>query len=515
MSKAQVFFILLVSFIGGVVAGSWLAFSQLVLYLLFIPPIILIALAWRKNWRLVFIAFTVVIFLVGILRTFDARVSTTFLKKFADTNFSSTVTGYIDSEIKQTAGGQQFVFRVKKLAVPDFTIPEKLDEKILVSTEPFPEYKYGDQLALTGKISLPKNFQDFDYISYLAKDQIYTIMQKPEVAPLQGLALHVDNSVGFWEEQRIWLFKKIFGFKNSFEEAVGLAVPEPQAAFINGILLGSRQDIPKDIKDDFVTTGVAHILAISGYNITLVSLVVMWFLLFFMRRKVAFWFSVLAIILFTILTGASASVIRSALMGGLVLLANNSGRLYNPKNSLTMAAFLMVLANPMILRYDIGFQLSFFATLGILYVAPLLSSYFKKIQDGPVNRGILYLKETFLMTFSAQLMVLPLLLFYFHNFSLVALPANLIILPFIPLAMALGFFTGLAGLIWSKLGILIGALAWLVSSVVLWLAKFFASLPLASFPIYLSWGGMILVYAVVIWILIYLKKKQEGKKIDD
>src|SRR3989338_3517370 len=139
MPKAQVFFILLVSFIGGVVAGSWLAFSQLVLYLLFIPPIILIALAWRKNWRLVFIAFTVVIFLVGILRTFDARVSTTFLKKFADTNFSSTVTGYIDSEIKQTAGGQQFVFRVKKLAVPDFTIPEKLDEKILVSTEPFPE----------------------------------------------------------------------------------------------------------------------------------------------------------------------------------------------------------------------------------------------------------------------------------------------------------------------------------------------------------------------------------------
>jgi competence protein ComEC len=188
-------------------------------------------------------------------------------------------------------------------------------------------------------------------------------------------------------------------------------------------------------------------------------------------------------------------------MGGLVLLANNSGRIYNPKNSLTLAAFLMVLANPMILRYDVGFQLSFFATLGIIYVAPLLSPYFKKIP----NR--FNFKETFLMTFSAQLMVLPLLLFYFHNFSLVALPVNIIILPFIPLAMALGFFTGLGGLIWSKLGLIIGALAWLVSSLVLLIVKFFAHLPFASFQVPFSWPVLILSYAIVIWFLHYLKAK--------
>jgi len=515
MPKAQIFFILLVSFIGGVVAGSWLAFSQFVLYLLFIPPIILIALAWRRNWRVVFIAFTAIIFLLGILRTFDVRVSTTFLKKFADGNFEVTLSGYIDSEIKKIAnqpgGGQWFVFRVKKLAVSDFTIPEKLDEKILVSADSFPEYKYGDQLTLTGKIISPKNFQDFDYISYLAKDQIFTIVQKPEISrfdlfgELEQKSLLQRSNLNFLERGKIWLFEKIFSFKNKFEKSVGLAITEPQAAFVSGILLGSRQDIPKDIKEDFATTGVAHILAISGYNITLVSLVVMWFLLFFFRRNIAFYFSVLAIILFTILTGASASVIRSALMGGLVLLANNSGRLYNPKNSLALAAFLMVLANPMILRYDIGFQLSFFATLGILYVAPFLGQYFKKIP----NR--FNLRETFLMTFSAQLMVLPLILFYFHNFSLVALPANLIILPFIPLAMALGFFTGVAGLIWSKLGILVGALAWLVSSVVLWLAKFFAHLPLSSFPVYLPWWGVVLVYIILIFTLVFVAKKQRTK----
>lgn len=508
MPKAQVFFILLVSFIGGVAAGSWLAFSQTVLYLLFIPPILLIALAWRRSWRLVFIAFTAVIFLVGVLRTFDTRLNTTFLKKFAETNFSSTVSGYADSEVKQTAnppaGGQQFVLRVKKLSVPDFTIPENLNEKILVLAEPFPEYRYGDELTLTGRIALPKNFQDFDYISYLAKDQIFTIIHKPQVIPIQGLTLDGDNLTGFVERAQVGLFKRIFYFKNSFEKSVGLSVPEPQAAFLNGVLLGSRQDIPKDIKDDFAATGVSHILAISGYNITLVSLVVMWFLLFFFRRQTAFWFSVVAIVLFTILTGASASVVRSALMGGLVLLANRSGRIYDPKNSLTLAAFLMVLANPMILRYDIGFQLSFFATVGILYVAPLLSDYFKRVP----NR--FNFRETFLMTFSAQLMVLPLILFYFHNFSLVALPANLIILPFIPLAMSLGFLTGMAGLIWSKLGMVIGALAWLVSSLILRVVKFFASLPFTSFQVFLSWPALVLIYAGLVGLLWYLMKMWRG-----
>ena len=118
------------------------------------------------------------------------------------------------------------------------------------------------------------------------------------------------------------------------------------------------------------------------------------------------------------------------------------------------------------------------------------------------------------MTFSAQLMVLPLLLFYFHNFSLVALPANLIILPFIPLAMALGFFTGLAGLIWSKLGMVIGALAWLVSSFVLVIVKFFAHLPFASFSVPFSWPVLILFYAVIILFLVYLKKTDKKSDLD-
>jgi len=497
MHKSQLFFILLCCFVAGVALGSFLAFPQYVLYLLFTPPILLIGVFWRRKWKVVFAAFAVAVFLFGILRTFDARVSTTFVKKFAETNFSSTLNGYVAGEFQNKGDYGQFVFRVKELKVPDFTIPEELSESVLVITDSYPRYRYGDRLSLEGKISLPKSYNDFDYISYLAKDQIYTIAYRPSAEVDETLRL------GPIETVKVKFFRQVFSFKNKFENAIGVSVKEPHASFLNGILLGSRQNMSEDLKNDFNTAGISHITAISGYNITIVALLVSWFLLFFFRRNVAFWFSVTAIFVFTILTGASASVVRSALMGGLVLLANNSGRLYDTKNSLALVAFLMVLASPMVLRYDIGFQLSFMATVGILYLAPLLKTYFKKLPS------VLNFSETFFMTVSAQIMVLPLILFYFHNLSLVALPANLLILPLVPLAMLAGFVTGIAGMIWPALGLVLGALAWLVASVVIFLARFFSNLPFASLNVFISWRTVVFVYILIFWFLYYLFRKQK------
>ncbi|MBI2058038.1 MAG: ComEC/Rec2 family competence protein [Candidatus Yanofskybacteria bacterium] len=502
MHKSQLFFILLCCFVAGVAIGSFLAFSQTILYLFFIPPLTLVGIFWRRNWKIVFVAFSAAIFLFGILRTFDARVSTTFVKKFAETNFTSTLSGYVASEFQNKGDYGQFVFRVKELKVPDFTIPEELNENILVIIDSFPRYRYGDNLSLDGKISLPKNYNDFDYISYLAKDQVYTISYRPKIEK-------ANLSLGLFEKIRTGFFSRIFSFKNKFENAVGMSVREPHASFLNGILLGSKQSIPQDLKDDFNIAGISHITAISGYNITIVALLVSWFLLFFFRRDVAFWFSVAAIFVFTILTGASASVVRSALMGGLVLMANNSGRLYDSKNSLALVAFLMVLANPMILRYDIGFQLSFMATVGILYLAPLLKNYFKRLPS------VLNFGETFLMTVSAQIMVLPLILYYFHKLSIVALPANLLILPLVPLGMLAGFVTGITGMILPVLGLVVGSVAWLVSSLIIFLARFFSNLPFAALNIFISWYAVVLIYIFIFWFLYYLFRKQKIRQKAD
>lgn len=501
MHKSQLLFILLLSFVLGVALGSFVEVKQTALSLLFVPPLTVVGVFWRKNWRVVFGALVFSMFIFGVLRVADFHPTATYLKPFGDTNFKTTLYGYIDNEPVQQRSFQKFVFRVRRIKAPDYFIPEIVNEKILVVAETYPVRRYGEKLALEGKIKLPKSYEDFDYISYLAKDQIFTLMFKPMATP-------IDPPLGFGENLRLKVFGRILAFKSWFENRVEAAVVEPHASFLNGILLGSRQNIPPDLKDDFSQVGVTHILAISGYNISIIGTVLFWFLIFFFRRSVAFWFSLLGILIFTILTGASASVARAALMGGLVLLANHSGRIYNSKNALTLAAFLMVWNNPLILRYDIGFQLSFMATMGLLYVAPLLKSFFRKIPN------LLNIKDIFFMTLSAQIMVLPLILYYFHNFSVIALLANVVILPFIPLAMLLGFLTGLFGMMGDVLGAAVGALAWLASSVIIQLVQWFARIPGLSWEVFLSWPGIVISYLLIILALLYLKKLS-NKTADD
>lgn len=496
MHKSQLLFILLLSFILGIAIGSFVEIKSIVLRLLFIPPLILVGLCWRRSWMAVFWGIAVIFFLFGLLRIGDFRSTSTFLNKFGDTNFKTKVYGYIDSEPVVHGMQQEFVFRVRRLKAPDYLIPEVVDEKTLVVTDAFPRHDYGEKLSLEGKVKLPKSYEDFDYISFLAKDQIYTIMFRPATEP-------ITPPLGFGESLRISFYRVIFGIKSYFETSLQLAVKEPQASFLSGILLGSRQDIPEDLKEDFAKVGLTHILAISGYNIAIIGTAFSWLLLWFWRRTVAFWFSLAAVAIFTILTGASASVVRAAIMGGLVLLANNSGRLYNSKNALTLAAFLMILVSPMVLRYDVGFQLSFMATMGLLYVAPLFANFFKKLPK------LGNLREIFIITLSAQLMVLPLVLYYFHNFSLIAFLANIIVLPLIPLAMLLGFLTGIAGMVWSGLGFIAGAPAWLMTSLILFLIKFFARIPGLSFQIFLSWPGLVLAYFILLGSIFYWHKKQK------
>lgn len=444
----------------------------------------------------VFGGIAVTVFLFGVLRVGDFRSTSTFLNKFGDANFKTKVYGYIDSEPVVRGTYQEFVFRVRRIKAPDYLVPEVIDEKTLVVTDAFPRHDYGEKLSLEGKVKLPKSYEDFDYISFLAKDQIYTIMFRPAMEP-------ITPQLGFGESLRISFYRVIFKIKSYFETSLQLAVKEPQTSFLSGILLGSRQDIPQDLKEDFAKVGLTHILAISGYNIAIIGTAFSWLLLWFWRRTVAFWFSLAAVAIFTILTGASASVVRAAIMGGLVLLANNSGRLYNSKNALTLAAFLMILASPMVLRYDVGFQLSFMATMGLLYVAPLFANFLKKLPKGG------NLREILTMTLSAQLMVLPLVLYYFHNFSLVAFLANIVVLPLIPMAMLLGFLTGIAGMIWGGLGLIAGVPAWFVTSLILFLIKFFARIPGLSFQVFLSWPGLVLAYFILLGSIFYWHKKQK------
>ncbi len=539
MHRSQIFFYILLAFILGVFAGSFLSIPKMAVLAITLVCAGLIAVFYRHNSRMLNIsialaAFLTLFFLAGILRYNAVNSRTRNLQKFAEAQenvidpqnrhpIKVTVYGYVADEPQISGDKQRLIFLAKRLDVSPYLI--ELNEKVLITTQLYPHYQYGDQLKIYGQIKKPENFSDFepvrsrpaegaamaasgrpvssgfDYVAYLAKDGVQTTMFYPEITALPYLEVEPLSRA---EKFKIEIFKKIFAVKNVFESSIVRSVSEPNAAFINGILLGSRSQIPQELKDDFARTGTSHILAISGYNITMIAMIISWFLLLFMRRPTAFWFSLAGVALFTILTGAQASVVRAAIMGAIVLLARREGRLNDPRNAIVLAGAAMILINPLILRYDIGFQLSFAATLGLIYLAPAIESYFQKLPK------FFQLRETMIMTVSAQIFVLPLLLYYFKNFSVVSLPANLIILPTIPLAMILGFITGLAGLVVPFLGQVVGYFAWFLTTIELGVIKLFAKPDWAAVPIELNRLSVIVAYILLILFIHKLKKIRNG-----
>lgn len=472
MHKSQVLFYLLLAFICGVFVASFLVVPQTWILVFLILTIGLIAISgYQKTYSrtgLLTGALSLV-FIFGIIRFNSFNFANSVLNQFSDIevggrNIEVVLGGYIDDEPNISGNRMSFTFRAKELVVPDKII--KTDERTLVTVNSFPARNYGDELSITGALNPPKNLTDFDYVTYLKKQNIRIVMSFPKINEKKDLRLD------FFEKVKIGLYKKIFGLKNKFESAVNKSISEPNTSFINGILLGSRHNIPKEIKEAFNKTGTTHILAISGYNIMIISWAVLAGLVYFLKRRTAFWLSVAIIILFTILTGASASVVRASVMGLLLLFANGYGRLYDPKNSIILAGAAMIYINPFALVFDVGFQLSFLAVMGLLYIYPFLDNKFRKIPE------LWKLKELTLMTISAQLAVVPLLIYYFHQFSAVSLLANILILPFVPVSMFLGFLSGIGGIIFTPLGNLIGFSAWAITTYQIKIIEFVASFTL-------------------------------------
>jgi len=456
MHKSQVFFYLLSVFVLGVFLASLFNLSTSFILILAMVGIAVIVLFIFSSKFFILAGFLILAFIGGAARF-----------NFLNSNHSNfndlvgqeiTLTGYIASELDVNGNRARFVFNTE-------------NERILITTNAFPKREFGDELSVKGKLELPQNFTSsvdsgraFDYTTYLKKDGIrMTIFYPQEIKK-------TDVDLGWGTRFKLMIYHNIFTLKKRFQNAINLSIPEPNAAFINGILLGTRQNIPDDLKDAFSKTGTTHILAISGYNIMIISEAILLGLVWFFRRRVAFWISVAVIILFVILTGASASVVRAAVMGLLLSFAHGYGRLYDQKNSIILAGAAMVWSNPMVLVFDIGFQLSFAAVMGLIYIYPWFDYKLYKVSK------LGGLKELTLMTLSAQVAVAPILVYYFGNFSLISLPTNVLILSFLPYAMLAGFITGLAGMIFLPLGQLVGFFAWAITTYQIKVVDFFAFL---------------------------------------
>ena len=349
----------------------------------------------------------------------------------------------------------------------------KLDSssnKILAITDNFTDYVYGDRVELLGKIERPQNFMTdqgtvFDYQNYLLVRGIEQTVYLPKlkiVARGQGSFIKTE----------------LFTLKNNFLANLRQALPEPAASLAGGLILGDKGGLGKQTEAEFRKAGVSHIIVLSGYNITIVAESV---LLFFswLTPALAWLLGIGSIFLFVIMTGGEAAAVRSAVMGAIALIARRWGRTYDAGVALIFAGFLMILWNPKLLVFDLGFQLSFLATLGLIYLSPVVEWLFgwsTKVSDIEARPFIGGLKEIICTTTGAQLAVYPWLIYKMGTASLIGFVSNIFILPPIPWAMFASFLTGIAGFFSSFLSLIFSYPTYFLLAYILKMAHFFATL---------------------------------------
>ncbi|MFQ5594625.1 MAG: ComEC/Rec2 family competence protein, partial [Anaerolineae bacterium] len=319
---------------------------------------------------------------------------------------------------------------------------------VLVQTGRYPARQYGDVLRISGDLETPPVFEDFSYKDYLARQGVYAMLRRP----------HIEQ-MGEGEGNR--LLAGIYALKVRAKSVIEAIFPEPEASLLAGILLGIERGIPKEVMDAFSQTNTTHIIAISGFNITILAGIFALIAGRLLGRRRATPAVVAGIVLYTILVGASAAVVRAALMGILYVIAIHYGRQSDALNSLVAAAVAMTLLNPYT-PWDVGFQLSFAATLGLILIVPPLADAFERglarfIDQDRARTTAQLLNEALIVTLAAQVATIPIMVYYFHKVSAVGLLANFLILPVQPAVMILGGIATLAGLIALPVG---QVLAW-------------------------------------------------------
>lgn len=479
MSKSKIFFVISLAFLAGVFLASFFEIEKYIILILVATGIIIFVINY-KNKKMI-VASAVVLFLaLGIWRTnnsIDNAKNNLADSKLGSTEFTADV-------IKEPETDEKY----QKVVVRD---EEK--NKILINADIYPSYNYGDELKVSCNLQAPKNQEDsnFDYQMYLAKDGIYRICNKAQITVV---AKNRGNK----------FYSAVLAAKNRFEEKISAIFPDPEGAYLKGLLLGGSKRMTAQLNDAFSKTGTTHTVAVSGYNVTIVAAFLMWLGIFLgLWRQQVFSFALIGIVLFVLMTGAPSSAVRAGIMGGLVIWAMKEGRLANSQNAILFAAAAMLVINPLLLRYDAGFQLSFLATLGIVYVYPLFE---KNFFEGEQN----ILKETILMTLAAQVFVLPVILANFEKLSVISPLANLLILPAIPFIMGMGFAAGIASFIFVPLGKLIGFVPYVLLkaelAVVQWLANIsWSSLEIKNF----GWKHILIYYILLISVLYYFKRKDK------
>ncbi len=398
------------------------------------------------------------------------------------------LTGLIKQEPRQHDNSLELVLASATVQTGDEQLFTHGD--ILLQANPYPSIPYGAFVRVSGNLETPQNFDDFDYRQFLARKNIFSIMEKPKV---EILRINQGNP----------LYHILLKIKDRNQNIINHLLPEPQSGLLSGILLGNDQGISGDLADDFRATGMTHIIAISGFNIVIVAGLLLLTGRYLFSFRTAAWIAILGISIYAIFVGADSSVVRAAIMAGLLILATQiMGRPIFYPSIIFTAALFMTLINPHIL-WDVGFQLSFAATLGLaLYVGPWNRKIKSRIDpilgESAAPHAMRLITEVILATMAAMIMTFPIILYHFGTLSIISPLANFFILPAQPGVMTWGGLAMLLGNIHPIFGQIPAWIAWLFLTYTIGLVRFFANLPITALPVSIPLAGVVLIYGFIL-----------------
>jgi len=482
MTPSKIFLYFCLSFIGGIFISSIFVPHLLFLGGGLILGLILISVFWRYK-NLVVIGFCILFLILGFWRyqSVELEIKNSKLINFNDLNQKITLIGIVSEEPDLREKSQKLVIKI-----------DDIGEKVLVITYRYPEYQYGDRLKITGKLKTPpEDINGFNYKDYLKKDGIYSAMDWPEIEILE-------------KEKGNYFYAKILFLKNKLREVINQNLSPPQSVLLSTLILGDKRQLSEDLKQKLNLSGLRHITAVSGLHVAVLTTILMSFFLGLgFWRQQAFYFTLIFIVLFIIMTGFQPSAIRAGIMAGFFIFAQYLGRQNTSSRTIIFAATFILFQNPLLLKFDIGFQLSFLAMLGIIYFLPIFQDWCKKIPN------FFGLKNLLIMTFSAQIFTLPILIYNFGYFSLVSPITNILIVPFLPYIMGLGFVFSLAGIIFQPLGWILSWPVWLLLNYSTKIINCFSQIPSVNLKI--SWIWLIFSYLVLALLVWRLQERQKLK----
>lgn len=325
---------------------------------------------------------------------------------------------------------------------------------VLVNTELWPAHYYGEVLEVTCRLEAPES-EEFPYDRYLARFNIYSVCYRPTVAIL---SLDSGNPV----------YRFIFKVKRKAYKLAQANLPEPEASLVMPVVFGGGQDIAEDITDEFRRTGLTHIMAVSGFNVSLLTVMIgLGLYALGLRRRLVFYVTTVFITSYVIMVGAPASATRAGIMSLVLLLALTIGRLAKLGRTVLLVAVMTLVVNPRLLRDDIGWQLSFLALIGLMYLHPWLQKMAEKVTKGKGK----WIVEALVATIAAQIATAPVIIYNFGQLSLISPLANLLVVWVVPLLTVMMIISLLLTALIPSLGLFFFFPNWLMVKYIFWIVQ--------------------------------------------